>query len=119
MENTSTQIDQKCPFCGKPVNPSLPFCPYCGNKLSLASGPLSVMQQVKIYAVSALLAPLGLYYFFKYFRNEDQQKKKIAYIALILTIVTGVILIYTSLNFISTMDRYTNQYQTEYRNLGF
>lgn len=118
MKNVSPQIDPKCPFCNKPVNTSLPFCPYCGSKVSVAGGSLSVAQQIKIYAISVFLTPLGLYYFFKYFRNDDQQKKKVAYIALILTIVTSIILIYISMNFVSAMNSYTNQYQMEYQNLG-
>ena len=119
MEDIHTQIEQKCPFCSEPVNLSLPFCPYCGNKLSKSDGSVSIAQQIKIYAISALLAPFGLYYFFKYFRNSDQQKKKIAYIALIITAVTGIILISISLSFVSAVDSYTGQYQMEYQNFGF
>ena len=44
------------------------------------------LNKVKIYAISFFLAPVGLYWFFKYFRSADLGYKKVAYTALWITL---------------------------------
>src|SRR5688572_26935693 len=76
-----------CPFCDVPIQAQDVFCPHCGKKLPDKNLPLSFGHKFKIYFLSTILAPLGMYWFFKYFRSEDPTKKKLAYYVLFITIV--------------------------------
>lgn len=95
-------MDQLCPFCNKKINQDDNYCPQCGKKLSKISLPLSTAQRIKIYFSSIVLAPLGLYWFFKYFKNSDPDKKKLAFVALYITIFMVIVLIIVNYFFIKS-----------------
>ena len=88
-------MNSNCPGCNKAVTPNDAFCSHCGTKLIEQSTNLSVWQLIKIYAVTILLAPFGLYWFFKYFKNSDPKKRGVAYSVLVITIVI-ILLVITS-----------------------
>ncbi len=50
---------QGCPNCGADVSAKLSFCPYCGARLSLASGASTVDVVISILFVVLVLATLG------------------------------------------------------------
>lgn len=104
-------MNQNCPFCNKEISPTDVFCPHCGNKLPDKKLPFSTAQRIKIYLVSVFLAPLGLYWFFKYFRNEDPEKKKVAYVALYITIFMIIVSFFLVSSWIKYIDIYS---QTNY-----
>lgn len=82
-----------CTSCAKLVTTTGEFCPFCGQQNIEEEVGLSNGEKVKIYILSFVLAPLGLYWFIKYFKSEDAEKKKIGNVALIITF--GVILLTT------------------------
>lgn len=106
----SNLINQNCPFCNKEIRPTDAFCPTCGKKLPDKNLPFSTAQKIKIYLISVTLAPLGLYWFFKYFKNEDQSKRKVAFVALYLTIITLTILTIISYYYVKKMNAYIELY---------
>jgi len=103
-------VNQNCPFCNKEISPTDVFCPHCGNKLPDKKLPFSSVQRIKIYLVSIILAPVGLYWFFKYFKNEDLEKRKVAYVALYLTIFMIIVLIVVNFLFVDSWMKYINIY---------
>lgn len=83
---------------------------------------LTTRKRFKLYIFSVLIAPFGLYWFFKYFRSGVPENKKFAYIVLTITIVTMVVLIATSYSYIQTFDQYTSMYKEQldmYKDLGY
>lgn len=99
-------MNTTCPKCGKNIEPGDVFCSHCGTKILDNTTPLSTGQKIKIYLVASLLAPLGLYWFFKFYKEENPYKKSVAKnvlwitaIALVLMLILGIytIKIYTKL----------------------
>jgi uncharacterized BrkB/YihY/UPF0761 family membrane protein len=99
-----------CPFCNKEIRPTDTYCPNCGTKLPDVDLPFSTKQKIKIYLISVFLAPLGLYWFFKYFKNEDTDKRRTAFIALYITIfmllTSGAVIYYYYLQIPRYMEMY-------------
>jgi hypothetical protein len=79
-------MNPKCPTCDKEIKIGDIFCPHCGIKLPTSNVPLTLWQKIKIYSITVLLAPLGMYWFFKYIKSEDQEKRKVAIYVLCLTV---------------------------------
>lgn len=108
-----------CPFCGKEIRPTDTYCPTCGTKIPDVNLPFSTWQKIKIYAISFFLAPLGLFWFIKYFRNDNPAKKKTAYIALYITIATIVVVSVLSAYYVKKMNAYIGTYDfNEINGLG-
>ncbi|MFH1899134.1 MAG: zinc ribbon domain-containing protein [Patescibacteria group bacterium] len=106
----SESINLNCPFCNKEIRPTDIFCPTCGKKLPDKNLPFSAMQKIKIYLVSVVLAPLGLYWFVKYFRNENSDKRKTAFITLYLTLFTLTTLTIISYYYVKQLNTYMESY---------
>jgi hypothetical protein len=106
-----------CPVCRKELGSTDIFCPQCGTKLPEKDLPFTLWQQVKIYAVTVFLAPLGLFWFFKHFKSQNSQKKKVAYNVLWITIVVTVAMVISTIyvlkyymGYIDTFVPYTSTY---------
>ncbi len=109
-----------CPNCGKELNEILNFCPYCGKEIEPQKKELSLGNKVKIYIGSLVLAPFGLYWFFKYFR--DEKNKKVAYISLVITIISLVTATVVTIGYINSINDYLDKYNGTmelYTNLGY
>ena len=97
-----------CPQCHQPVSPDAYFCPNCGKALKEKPPETTVLTQIKIYAVSALLPPLGLIYVWKYYFLPDKKSKQIAIIALVLTIVMTVITVWITIDAVNSFNQTLN-----------
>lgn len=106
-------MKEKCPFCNKDIEPSNNFCPNCGKQIPEGNVDFPSGQKVKIYILSALLAPLGLYWFFKYFKNENPNKRRVAYTALYITVVMIIILVTLNFYFVKALESYMGTYNLE------
>lgn len=106
----NSSMSSNCPICHQEISPNDVFCSHCGAKIPGRDTALSNKQKVKIYIVSVILAPLGIYWFFKYFRSEDPQKKKIAYhvlwITILITISMVILTYYISNSYSNYMDTF-------------
>lgn len=109
-------ISQTCPFCDKEVGTTDILCPACGKKLPDKNLPFSTAQKIKIYFFSIVLAPLGLYWFFKYFRNVDESKRRVAYIVLLITVITLTIVTAVSYYYVQQLNIYMESY--DFNSLG-
>ncbi len=108
---------ENCPFCNKEINQTDKFCPNCGNKIPENDIPFSAGQKVKMYFLSIVLAPLGLYWFFKYFKNENSEKRKVAFSILYISIVMSIVLLVINIYFVKALQTYVDSYSLE--NFGY
>ena len=105
-------MDLTCPVCTKEIHLGDVFCPHCGARLPEKNVPLTLWQKIKIFLVTVLLAPFGLYWFFKLRKSEDPVRKKIAYVVLYLTIVvllaSVVLAYYTTKAYMNYLNSYVS-----------
>lgn len=101
---------ETCPFCGHGIEAKDIFCSKCGKELPKVNTPLSLNQKIKIYAVDVFLAPFGLYWFFKYFRNEEKTKRKVAFNSLYITLVMIVFIVLINYFFLKSVNTYIGRF---------
>jgi uncharacterized membrane protein YvbJ len=101
-----------CPACHASVNNSYQFCPTCGKLLREAT--IGKGKQFYIYIVSLLFPPFGFIWTWRYFRSNSSQKKRIAYISLVLTIISVIASIWFTNLFLQSLQKQMMQYN----NLG-
>ena len=108
-----------CRFCGKEIPENSFFCPSCGKKLKDREENLTLGREIFIYAFSFFLTPLGLYWFFKYFRGPEAVKKRVAYISLIITVITILTTVVVTVSYLKSVNKYINSDQyKQYKDLG-
>ena len=96
MNNT---LEVLCPLCHNTVSTSANFCSQCGKKLKEPPLSTTVARQALIYCVSFFLAPFGLGYAFKYLKQRDPKTRAIGIVALVLTILAIVSVVFISKTF--------------------
>ena len=102
-------MNQTCPSCHKEIKQEDTFCSHCGTQIS-TSKPISKAQKIKVYVLSFLLAPFGLYWFFKYRNEEDPEKKLVAKRVLWITIAAVIFVIATSITAANSYNKLINSY---------
>jgi len=85
-------MDINCPKCGGIITDKDAFCSHCGAQL-VFNTDLSKAQKTKVYILSFLLAPFGLYWFFKYNKEDDSDKKLVARRVVWITIAAVVVML--------------------------
>lgn len=85
-----------CSHCTASVSPEMNFCPNCGKKIKELLPSNSLGSQIVVYLISFFLPPLGFWYAYKYLKHGDQSGKKIGYVAIILTIVSAVLTVWSA-----------------------
>ena len=68
----------------------------------------SVSRQIIVYLISFFLAPLGLWYAWKYLKQDDQTSKIIGTVALALTIVAVSLTIWMTAGLYISVSQYYN-----------
>jgi hypothetical protein len=68
----------------------------------------SIGAQIKIYAVSALLPPIGLVYVWRYYKQSDRASQRIAAIALALTILMTAATVWITIDTLDAVNRMLN-----------
>ncbi len=106
-------MKEKCAFCNSEIDLTDKFCPNCGKKLPERNLSFSTPQKVKMYLLSVLLAPFGLYWFFKFFKNENKEKRKVAFNILYISIVMILLLLVINFYFIKALQNYVDSYPLE------
>lgn len=110
-------MDQKCPFCKNVIDPDDTFCSHCGKKLPDRNAPFPTAQKIKMFLFSIILAPFGLYWFFKYFKDPNSERRKVAYTILYITIFMIIILLIVNYYFIKSLTNSIQMY--DYGIYGF
>lgn len=108
-----------CPQCKGNIAPVDYFCPACGKKLKEKPLSTTFSKQLSIYLVSFFLPPLGLWPAIKYIRAPDEKSKRIGWIAILLTIISIIITVWLTMNFINSFNRQLNNQLDLYSGMGF
>ena len=109
MENVSF-----CSVCKFEIQNSWFFCPNCAKELKEKIPVISVSKQILIYFVSFFLTPLGLVWGLKYVRSTDQKTKTIGIISIVLTVLSIVLMLIASKNFIDQYSKILNNIVPSY-----
>ena len=110
-----------CSSCKKEIEDNVNFCPHCGQKPDLTPKALSTARKTRIYLASFFLSPLGLIWFFKYFRDDILENRKTAYIALAITLTPLLFVLLVGGKYVSSMSNFSELYKTNmniYSELG-
>ncbi len=102
-----------CPYCFHTLTGNDYFCPFCGKQIKEKPIDLSVMKQISVYLVSALLPPAGLWPAVKYLQSKDPKAKKIGVIAIILTVLSVLLSIYLLSGLVNTVNTQISNQMTE------
>jgi len=103
-----SSLGMPCSSCHVQVMPSANFCPNCGNPLRTMPPPTSVSRQIIVYLVSFFIAPFGLWYAWKYLKQNDKKSKIIGWIAIALTLAAVAVAIWTMAGLIGTINQLFN-----------
>jgi hypothetical protein len=99
MNNRGSMIapisEMVCSTCSAPIPSSANFCPNCGRGLKKKPLSTALSRQVIVYLVSFFLAPFGLWYAWKYLKQEDNKSKIIGVTAIALTAISIALAIWT------------------------
>ncbi|MDO8515128.1 MAG: zinc ribbon domain-containing protein [bacterium] len=85
-----------CPNCQTLVPEGSAYCPKCGKALHEEAVPMSttLLKQLTIYTISFFLPPFGLWWSFKYLKQQGEIYKKIGWISIALTILAIILNLY-------------------------
>lgn len=117
--DVSTTAITACPKCGNTIFPTDEFCAHCGLKLSFKKDSFSVWKIIWIIFVSLVLPPFGLIWTWKYFKSKDSAEKKIAIMALVLTVFSVILNIWLGFGIIRAVNQQVNQVNTQLNGLGY
>lgn len=107
-------MDVLCKNCGEVLESSDKFCRKCGAKVDISSFGLTLRRKVTVYAFSIILAPLGFYWFFKYFRNNNPEVRKVGFMALYITLFMIVVLVIANVYFFNALESYIGKNMPSY-----
>ena len=97
-------------YCNMKAGLEDKYCSSCGRELPKTINTVPLSRKIKIYLMSVFLAPFGIYWFFKYFRSTDEDKRKLGFYCLYITIVMVIILVIVNYFFIKSVNSYVNNY---------
>lgn len=92
------QQDLTCFICHVVSPATFFFCPNCGHLLRPKPLSTTVLHQIGLYLLAALLPPLGLFPGIKYLRGKTDAEKTVGIVLIILTVVSTVVTIWLSLD---------------------
>lgn len=118
MTQTSSVATTSCPFCGVQIEAEDYFCPNCGKKVREKPLSTSIGRQLVVYTVSLLLPPFGLVWVPRYWRIS-RAGKKIAYVIILLTIISLVISVWVAVDFVHSFDTALQKELNTYPSLGY
>jgi hypothetical protein len=95
-----------CLSCNAQMISSANFCSNCGKPLRTLPPATSVSKQIIVYLVSFFLAPFGLFYAWKYLKQDNRKSKIIGAVAIALTIVSITVTIWTAVGLFNSVSRY-------------
>lgn len=87
-----------CSSCGHALHNDFHFCPGCGKAITNKALSTSLSKQIFIYVVSFCFAPFGLRWVLPYMREKTLSGKLIGVTALILTLTSISIALFTALH---------------------
>ncbi|HVZ67337.1 MAG TPA: zinc ribbon domain-containing protein [Patescibacteria group bacterium] len=118
MENT-TPPQIPCPNCQKEIPETDFYCPYCGKKIKEPPYEMTTAKKIGIYALSLILPPLGLWPAIRLLKRKEPEAKKIARIAIALTIISIIVSVWLSIGLAGYINKSINSQLNQYQDLGY
>jgi hypothetical protein len=103
-----TPTDMVCSSCRASVPPPANFCPNCGKPLRTIPPATSVSMQIIVYLISFFIAPFGLWYAWKYLKQDDEKSKIIGVVTIALTIAAVAVAIWTTAELFNSVRQFWN-----------
>ncbi len=97
-----------CSACNASMLRSANFCPNCGKPLRTIPPATSVSRQIVVYLVSFFIAPFGLWFAWKYLKQNDEKSKIIGLVAIAFTIVSVAITVWTIAGLFNSVSQILN-----------
>jgi hypothetical protein len=101
-----TLIGMVCSACNASVPSSANFCPNCGKGLRAIPPATTLSRQIIVYLISFFVAPFGLWYAWKYLKQEDIKSRKIGIAAIALTVISIAITFWTMAGLYNSVSQY-------------
>jgi hypothetical protein len=95
-----------CSACNAFIPSSANFCPNCGRRLRAIPPATTLSRQTIVYLISFFLAPFGLWFAWKYLKQDDIRSKKIGIVAIALTVISVAITFWTMAGLYNSVSRY-------------
>ncbi len=93
-----------CPGCHTAVRPTDYFCFNCGKSLHAVPPGTTLLDQIKLYTGSIVLAPMGIFWGLKYLRENDDKAKLVGVVAMILSGVTFILAVQYTMSFVNSLN---------------
>jgi len=111
-------MNSSCSKCGYQILDTYYFCPNCGNKLKNPPLSTSLGKQLYLYIISILLPPIGLFPGIKYLLDKNPTAKIIGIILITLTLLSTIISVKLTLDFVNSQLLNTSLQLNELQNQG-
>lgn len=111
-------MNLSCPKCGYQIQEAYYFCPNCGNKLKNPPLSTTLAKQLYLYLISIILPPVGLFPGIKYLLDRNPTAKIIGIILITLTLLSTVISIKLTMDFVNSQIANTNLQLNQLENAG-
>lgn len=111
-------FEQNCPYCRFLLTSVVNFCPHCGKRLTKEALSTGFLKQAVLYLASFFLTPFGLWWAFKYLRQDDKKAKKIGLIIILLTIVSLALAFWLSKTVVKNINQSIKE-QTELLEMAY
>jgi hypothetical protein len=98
-----------CSYCKQQtISTQYYFCPNCGKQLRNKPLSTAIFRQILIYLLSFLLPPLGFWPAVKYLKQPDGKSRAIGFTAIILTMISIVISVWSYFYFMDILNKTIN-----------
>jgi len=102
-------MEHMCPNCHIAVRETDYFCFNCGKNLHPVPLRTDILTECLYYGASILFPPLGFWWGIKYLRQSDPASKRIAYVSMLLTVASSIIVMVWSIQLINGISAQVNQ----------
>jgi TRAP-type C4-dicarboxylate transport system permease small subunit len=66
----------------------------------------TISRQIIVYLISFFLAPFGLWFAWKYLKQDDSKSQKIGIVAIALTVISGAVTIWTMAGLFNSVSQF-------------
>ncbi|MGE5041803.1 MAG: hypothetical protein ACM3IJ_02780 [Candidatus Levyibacteriota bacterium] len=111
-------MELMCPSCKLPILETYYYCPNCGKQVKKRPPSTGIGKLIGFFLVCIFLTPFGLIPSLRYLSQEDEKSKIVGGAGLILTVISLILIVVYSIQFINQVQTSLAQQEKMYQNLG-